>query len=69
MTATEAREWIQEIWNGEGVDRDKYVGRVPRGEMAKRYWNDTMFTYGVEYGVLIALVEVFDLDLDCGEEP
>lgn len=67
VTATEAREWISEVCT-EGVDRSKFVGRVPRGEMAKRYWDDPMFSYGVEYGVLMALVKVFDLDLECGED-
>lgn len=26
-----------------------------KGSMAKQYWHDSMFTYGVEYGALIVL--------------
>lgn len=33
----------------------------PRGSVAVANWNDGLFTLGIEYGVLLALTEVFDL--------
>lgn len=68
MTRAEALEWCRAITSGDGVDRDKYVDRVSRGTLAERYWDDGYFTLGVEYGVLIALIEAFDLDLTTDEQ-
>ena len=40
----------------EGVDREKYPkNRI--GSIAKKYWNDPVFTLGMEYGYILALME------------
>ncbi len=39
-----------------GVDREKYPeNRI--GDMAKRLWNNPIFTLGMEYGYILALME------------
>ena len=38
-----------------GVDRNKYPeGR--KGSIAKKHWNDPVFTLGMEYGYILALL-------------
>ena len=52
---------IKAIQRGKGTE---CVDRVPesmRGSVAKRYWQDTTFRYGAEYGAMAALMELFDL--------
>ncbi len=45
------------LTTGEGwiVPRDELVPEEMRGDIAKRAWNDSMFSYGMEYGVLAAV--------------
>lgn len=67
MTKAEAIEWFKEITSGAGVDRDEVLEVLQRGSTAIAVWNDGTFTLGIEYGVLIALIKVFNLtaaDLD-----
>lgn len=59
MDKKEAIDWIKQIQSGSGVDR--YAIDVPKGEIAKRLWDDTVFTYGIEYGVIIALMTAFEI--------
>ena len=60
MNRREAIKWIKRIQSGSGVAR--YSINVPRDIMAKELWDDTTFTYGIEYGVIIALMETFDIN-------
>lgn len=60
MTRVEAIQWFKEIQNGEGVDITDFPDRL-KGSMAKQFWHDSMFSYGLEYGVLLALIKIFDL--------
>ena len=61
-TKQEAIQWIKEIQNGDGLDRSEASAKMPfKGAMAERYWNDGLFTYGMEYGVMFALMKVFDI--------
>jgi hypothetical protein len=64
VTPAEALAWCRRITGGEGLDRDSYIDRVPRGNVAEHLWNDGAFTLGLEYGALIALVEAFGLNLN-----
>jgi len=51
------KEIIEDIQSGRkkmGVMRDLFPESM-KGSMAKRYWNDSMFTYGMEYGALVVL--------------
>lgn len=56
-----ALAWWREIRSGGGVDRGKYREAVNPGNVAEHLWNDGAFTLGVEYGVLMALAELFGL--------
>jgi hypothetical protein len=66
-TKTEALAWARRITSGSGVGRDRYLDRLPRGKVAAYLWNEPVFTLGIEYGVLIALIELFDLNLRGGD--
>lgn len=58
MTKQEAIKWFKEITSGTGVDRFQFPDNM-KGSTAKKLWNDSTFTYGIEYGVLIALHEIY----------
>jgi len=60
MTKEQAIKEIKEIQNGK-FDRNEIVSQIPRGEMAVRCWDDPMFAYGLEYGVIIALMKTFNI--------
>lgn len=63
MTREHAIIWIKEIQNGEGVNMNKFPADM-KGEIAKKLWSDATFSYGVEYGVMLALMEVFNITRD-----
>lgn len=63
MTKPEAIRWFKEIQGGAGVDRTSFPEEM-KGRIAKRVWNDSTFTYGIEYGVLIALMTIFKITPD-----
>jgi uncharacterized protein YegJ (DUF2314 family) len=62
VTKEEAIAWYKEITGGAGVDRHSVLNVLRRGRIAEKMWDtDSTFSYGVEYGVLIALIKAFDL--------
>jgi len=62
MTKEQAIMWIHNIQNGSGLNRDKHDLLLNnRGTIAVRHWNDGEFTLGMEYGVMYALIDVFEL--------
>ena len=61
MTKEEALAWIKTVPDGTLPERTEYRKKFMVGRLAVRYWDDTMFTYGVEYGILIALTKMFNL--------
>lgn len=61
MDKQQAIKRFREINGGAGVDRQSMLEWFPRGSVAVANWNDGLFTLGIEYGVLLALTEVFDL--------
>lgn len=64
MNKEEAIKWFKEIGNGVvGVDRTLFPDEL-KGRLAKNVWDDSIFTYGIEYGVLIALCKVFGITED-----
>lgn len=65
MTREQAIQWYNDITGGSGIDRndERLLEVLGRGEIAKGCWNETVFCYGLEYGVLIALIKIFDLTL------
>ena len=56
LTYNKAASIIQDaIYNGTGILREGYRNKYKTAQLAERFWNDTEFTYGIEYGLLIAL--------------
>jgi hypothetical protein len=62
MTQDEALNWATKICtkNGTYEERMKYLEKFGVGEFAEKYWNDPVFTYGIEYGILIAVAKIYD---------
>lgn len=50
------RNLANDLTSGKGwtVERDQLVPPEQRGAIAQSYWNDSLFSYGMEYGVLAA---------------
>lgn len=60
MTAESAAyDRIKRIQNGSGVRRD-YFSDEMKGTIAKRNWDDEMFAYGMEYGYLLAMIDMIN---------
>jgi len=51
---------VKDIQSGGSVDRMKFPESI-KGEIAKDLWHDSKFTLGIEYGILIFLVDRFEL--------
>jgi hypothetical protein len=65
MTKEEAWKWADEITiggYGSGDARAEYRQNYPIGKMAEGVWDDGLFTYGIEYGILIAVAKIFGPD-------
>jgi len=61
MNKEEAKEWVQDCCtNGTGIERNKYRENHGIGKIAEDYWNDPVFTLGIEYGLLIAISRIFE---------
>lgn len=60
MNKIEAIKWFKEITGGSGVNRYSFPEEL-KGQIARDNWNDSMFTFGIEYGVLIALMKAFNI--------
>jgi len=56
----EAIKWIKANQTGNPVDRD-IVKESMRGTIAEKYWNDSIFTLGVEYGAIAMLMKFFNI--------
>lgn len=56
-----AIETIHNIQNGEW---NRHIPFCPKGELAKKLWEDATFSYGMEYGAIVALMQIFDIDKD-----
>lgn len=57
MDPIEAQKRIAEIQNGYGVARDN-LPETMRGSLAKDHWDDWLFAYGMEYGYLLAMMDI-----------
>lgn len=63
MTRDEAIAVIKAIQRGEGVDRSQFPDEM-KGNIARKHWNDGLFTLGIEYGAMIVLMRTFDIRLE-----
>lgn len=63
MSRADAIAWIRDITSGAGIDRTDTPVLAHRGQIAVEKWDDPLFTYGLEYGALIALCKAFDIDM------
>lgn len=57
LTPSVARERIRRIQNGSGLASHRFPDTM-KGEIARRQWHDPMFSYGMEYGYLLAMVDL-----------
>lgn len=48
-----ATELIADVQNGSSPNRN-LIPKNMRGSIAQRLWDDSTFTYGMEYGVILA---------------
>ena len=62
VTKEDAIKFYHEVQLGNGPSRQEYIDRFPVGGMAREYWQDSMFAYGNEYGMLIAIAYLFGLE-------
>ncbi len=58
MMQNEAIEKIRAIRNGRGINRDAYPEEM-RGRLASELWKSPDFSYGMEYGYILALMDAF----------
>ena len=62
MKKKDAIGWYKRITDGEGVERHgRILNIIGRGDLAVQNWENPIFTLGIEYGVMIAIVHIFDL--------
>jgi hypothetical protein len=60
LTKKQAQEWATDMYtNGTYDVMKEYLIKFGAGQLAKDCWHDTIFTYGVEYGILIAVKKIF----------
>lgn len=50
---------IKEIQNGSGVKRDHFPDKMI-AEVARDEWYTPLFSYGMEYGYLVAMVDLIE---------
>lgn len=60
MNKKEAIKTIKEIRIGSGLDREKYP-ESKKGALAKDNWYDGKFSLGMEYGYILALMDIFNI--------
>lgn len=60
MKKTKAIKWLEEIQAGKGSDRDNFPEQL-RASLAREYWDDARFTLGWEYGILQALLIIYQI--------
>lgn len=36
----------------------------PKGKIAENLWNDDKFSYGMEYGAIVALMQAFEISIE-----
>ena len=63
MTKDQAIKRIKEIQNGK-FNQNEIFSEIPLGQIAVRKWNDPMFIYGMEYGMIMGLMIAFNIKKD-----
>lgn len=63
MSRQQAITWFKRIQRGGGTysERMKFLEQFGAGEIAKVLWHSGEFTLGMEYGILVTLAVIFDL--------
>lgn len=54
----EAIKIIKQIQNGEW---DRNCPEPPKGKMTINVWDNSLFSYGMEYGAIVALMQIFSI--------
>jgi len=68
MKKQEAIQWIKDIQDGK-FNQDEFIDEMPLGSIATNNWHEGLFSYGMEYGAILAVMKIFDLtkeDLENG---
>ena len=60
-TKEQAIKYIKDIRNG---IFERNVPAINKGRIAEKFWNDDTFSYGMEYGAILATMQLFDLTED-----
>ena len=61
MKREQALRLYKSIPDGVAKHRSWYAKHFPVGSAAQAYWRESLFMYGIEYGMLIALARAFDI--------
>jgi len=57
-----AIEMIRGIQNGDALSRDRELAEMVReDEFKDDLWHNDEFSYGMEYGAIVALIKLFDI--------
>ena len=60
LNKEEAEKWAGSmIKDGTYEIQKEYIQKFGAGQIAKDLWFNTIFTYGIEYGILIAVKKIF----------
>lgn len=60
MIKEEAVKTVKRIQHGDGLDRDNFPEKM-KAILAKELWGSGEFSYGMEYGYILALIHIFNL--------
>jgi hypothetical protein len=61
LNRKEAIAKIHEIQTSFGLDVSLYP-KIMCGSIAREYWEDSIFSLGMEYGYIYALLQIFDIE-------
>lgn len=64
LTREQAIKRIRDIQSGAAGDARSNFPEKAKGSLAKRCWNDDLFSYGMEYGAIAELMAIFDIKED-----
>lgn len=62
MSKGDALALFHDVENGTHEIRSEYLEKFGAGSVAIPLWNDPTFTYGIEYGIKMAIARLFNLD-------
>lgn len=52
-----SQEIISQVQRGNGPSREE-IPQCMRGKLAFQNWNDPLFAYGIEYGIILGMLKI-----------